>query len=100
MVGNACGGKLGSHGSKDTAESHTAGGAVTISSLPTASISSRTIDRLAHPAPDTELQSRTSARGPTYAPDTPNNREGPQASKPAKCLNRRSYGERLAKKAF
>ena len=29
-----------------------------------------------------------------------NNREGPQAREPSKCLNRRSYGEGLAKEAF
>ena len=32
--------------------------------------------------------------------DTPNNREGPQAREPSKCLNGQSYGERLAKEAF
>ena len=35
----------------------------------------------------TELQSRTPARGPLYVPDTSNNREGPQAREPSKCLN-------------
>ena len=30
----------------------------------------------------------------------PNSREGPQAREPSKCLNGRSYGERLAKEAF
>ena len=39
-------------------------------------------------------------RGPLYVPDTLNNREGPQAREPSKCLNGRSYGERLAKEAF
>ena len=29
-----------------------------------------------------------------------NNREGPQAREPSKCLNRQSYRERLAKEAF
>ena len=29
-----------------------------------------------------------------------NNREGPQAREPSKCLNVWSYGERLAKEAF
>ena len=33
-------------------------------------------------------------------PDTPNNREGPQAREPSKCLNGQSYRERLAKEAF
>ena len=32
-------------------------------------------------------------------PDVPNNREGPQAREPSKCLKGRSYGERLAKEA-
>ena len=35
-----------------------------------------------------------------YVPDMTNNREGPQARDPSKCLNRQSYGERLAKEAF
>ena len=30
-------------------------------------------------------------------PDALNNTEGPQAREPSKCLNGRSYGERLAK---
>ena len=38
--------------------------------------------------------------GPLYVADVPNNREGPQAKEPSKCLNRRSCRERLAKKAF
>ena len=33
-------------------------------------------------------------------PDVPNNREGPQAREPSKCLNGQSYEERLAKEAF
>ena len=33
-------------------------------------------------------------------PDKPNNREGPEAREPSKCLNRQSYGERLAKEDF
>ena len=37
---------------------------------------------------------------PLYVPDVPSNREGPQAREPCKCLNGRSYGERLAKEAF
>ena len=37
--------------------------------------------------------------GPLYVPDEPNNREGPQAREPSKCLNRQSYRERLAKEA-
>ena len=35
-----------------------------------------------------------------YVPDALNNREGLQAREPSKCLNRQSYGERLAKEAF
>ena len=35
-----------------------------------------------------------------YVPDVLNNKERPQAKEPTKCLNRRSYGERLAKEAF
>jgi len=38
--------------------------------------------------------------GPLYVPDRPNNREGPQAREPSKCLKRQSYRERLAKEAF
>ena len=37
--------------------------------------------------------------GPLYLPDAPNNREGPQAREPSKCLKGRSYGERRAKEA-
>ena len=35
-----------------------------------------------------------------FVPDVLNNRKGPQAREPSKCLNERSYGERLAKEAF
>ena len=35
---------------------------------------------------------------PLYMHDAPNNREGPQAREPSKCLNGQSYRERLAKK--
>ena len=38
--------------------------------------------------------------GPLYVLDAPNNREGPQAREPSKCLNGQSYRERLAKEAF
>ena len=38
--------------------------------------------------------------GPLYMPDMPNNREGPQAREPSKCLKEQSYRERLAKEAF
>ena len=37
------------------------------------------------------------AGGLLYVPDTLNDRIGPRARKPSKCLNRQSYGERLAK---
>ena len=39
-------------------------------------------------------------RGPLYMPDALNNTEGPQAREPSKCLNRQSYGERLATEGF
>ena len=69
-----------------------------------------------HQRPNTQLQSRTLSRVPLevlavpiyrgaqagellYVPDVTNNREGPQAREPSKCLNRRSYGERLAEEA-
>ena len=48
----------------------------------------------------TEVQSRLQSGGPLYVPDALNNREGPQATESSKCLNGRSYGERLAKEAF
>ena len=38
--------------------------------------------------------------GGLYVLDVLNNREGPQAREPSKCLHGRSYGERLAKEAF
>ena len=104
----------------NTAESCIEGGAITIASLsPHASIGSWSIENLAQQTPDAlnfrvgshqgaplsawcaDLQSRTSVRGgPLYVPDMPNNREGPQARDPFKCLNGLSYGERLAKEAF
>ena len=36
--------------------------------------------------------------GPLYMPEMQNNREGPKAREPSKCLNGESYGERLAKR--
>ena len=60
-----------------TAESCVGGGAITIASPPT-----------------------RQHRGALYVTDTLTNREGPQAREPSKCLNRQSYGERLAKEAF
>ena len=38
--------------------------------------------------------------GGLYMSDPRNNRVGPQAREPSKCLNRQRYGERLAKEAF
>ena len=38
--------------------------------------------------------------GALYVPDTLNIRDGPQARESSKCLNRWSYGKRLAKEAF
>ena len=38
--------------------------------------------------------------GALYVPDALNNREGPQAREPSKCLNGWSYGEKTAKEAF
>ena len=43
---------------------------------------------------------RTQSEGPIYVPHVQNNREGPQAREPSKCLNGWSYRERLAKEAF
>ena len=96
----------------NTAESHIEGEASTIASLPRYdSISSRTIERLAHQTPDS-LNCRAGphpgaplvtdtliCRGgpqpakPLYVPDMLNYREGPQAREPSKCLNGRSYGK-------
>ena len=104
--GGDCGGKClwraGQLWKQDAAaESHIGGGAITIASLPPhASIGSTTIERLAQQRPGALSTELDPSRGPLYVPDAPNNREGPQARKPAKCLNRQSYGERLAKEAF
>ena len=38
--------------------------------------------------------------GGPYVPGVPNNKDGPQAWEPSKCLNRLSYGQRLAKEVF
>ena len=103
----------------DSAESHLGGGAITIASFsPHASTGSWTVESgLSNPwlhwtteqdptqgAPlsawYTDLQNNTPARGLLYVLDTPDNREGPQAREPSKCLNGQSYGERLAKEAF
>ena len=105
--GGDCGGKClwraGQLWKQDAAaESHIGGGAITIASLPPhASICSWTIETLAHQTPDT-LNYRVGPQsgGPLYVPEVPNNREGPQAREPSKCLNGRSYGERMAKETF
>ena len=34
---------------------------------------------------------------PFYVPDPLNNKEGPQAREPYKCLNQKSYAEKMAK---
>ena len=70
-------------------------------SLPTLSIGSWTRERLAHQMPETLIQGVGSQ--PEWLicmPDAWENREGPQAREPSKCLNRWSYGERQAKEAF
>ena len=77
------------------------GGAVTVASLsPHARISSWATERLARQRPDA-VNCSVGPRpgGPLSVPDEPN-RDGPQAREPAKCLNERCYGERLAKDAF
>ena len=53
MLGNTCGGKPGSHGSKTILLSYAVGRAITIASLsPHTSIGSWTTERLAHQMPD------------------------------------------------
>ena len=42
----------------------------------------------------------TRVEGAVYVPDPLNNREGPQATEPSKCLKGQSYGERQAKEAL
>ena len=78
------------------------GGAITTASLsPRASISSWTIERLAHQIPDTLIyRVGLQSGGPLYVPDVPNNKEGPQAREPSKCLNGQGNRERLVKEAF
>ena len=51
-----------------------------------------------HDAPIYRL--RPQPGGPFCVPAAPNNREGPQAREPSKCLNGQSNGERLAKEAL
>ena len=78
------------------------GGIITIASpSPHASIGSWTMKKLAHQVADA-LNYRIGPQlgGPLYVPDMLNNREGSQARKPSKCLNRQSYRERLAKEAY
>ena len=99
-MGNACGGKLGSHGSKAILLSHTWGWSHHYSlSLPTCQL--------------WQLNNREAGQ----MPDTGNYREGPHPGRPFKCLLHRSTEkdprqgsplsawmggatERLAKKAF
>ena len=72
VMGNAHGGKSGSHGSKAILLSpRESGGAITLASLsPRASISSWTVESLAHQtAWRTELHSRTPPRVPFSVPD-------------------------------
>ena len=103
----------------DTAESCIRGWAITIASLPTRQYQQLN-NRETGPSNTwcTELHGRTPPRvllqvtdaliyrvraqsgGTLYVPDMPNNREGPKAREPSQCLNRWSYGERLAKEAF
>ena len=68
---------------------------------PHTSIGNWTIERLAHPAPEAgNYRVGPHPEWPLYVPDALNNREGPQAREPSKCLNRQSYGERLTKEAL
>ena len=79
VVGNACGG---SQTAMNTSESHVGGGAITIAShFPQASISSRTIKRLAHQTPDVPIYrvGPQWGQGGFYVPDALNNTERPQA---------------------
>ena len=74
VVGNACGGKLGSPGSKAIPLSHTEGWSHRHSlSLPTHQHGSKTTESLAH-----------------QTPDTLNNRQGPHPGCPFKCLMHQS----------
>ena len=85
----------------DTAGSHVGGGAITIASLsPHASICSWTTERLAHQVSDTPIYRVGPQPGALYVPDMPNNRVGPQAREPSKCLSGWSYGVKPAKEAF
>ena len=87
----------------DTAESCIAGGAITIAFLSSqASQHQQLNSREVGPSSTwgTELQSRAPARAAPLCAWRPEQREGPQAKEPSKCLNGRSYGERLAKEAF
>ena len=112
VVGNDCGGKLGSRGNKEILLSHGGDGAITIASLsPHTSIGSWTSERLAHQMPDAPhgaalsawqayLQSRTPIRGaPLCAWYTEPHRRA-TGKEALKCLNRWSYRERPAKGAF
>ena len=121
--GGDCGGKClwrkarKPHKQSDTAESCISGGAITIASLsPHSSIGSWTIERVTHQAHDAPnygvgphpggpfkflmcLSTEQNPRqgGFIYVPDAWNNREGPQAREPSKCVNRQSCRGKLAK---
>ena len=98
-MGNACGGKPGSHGSKAILLSHARGvEPPPCLSLPAQSMGSGTIETLVHQMPDMRIyRVGPQPRGPLYVPDTP--KKGPQAREPSKCLNGQSYGESLTKEA-
>ena len=57
--------------------------------------------RVPYQVPDAPIyRAEPQSGGALYVPDSPINREGPQARETSKCLNKWSYGERLAKEAF
>lgn len=74
VVGNACGGKSGSPGSKAIPPSHAQGVEPAPSPV------------FAHIPPPAGEQQRLALQ----APDRRSNREGPQAGEPSKCLSRQS----------
>ena len=120
VVGKACGGKPGSHGSQAILLSHARGWSHHHSLSPPTRQHRQLNNREAGSSNTchTELQSRTPPKvllqvpdlpiyrvgpqsgGPLYVPDVQNNREGPQAREPSKRLDGPRYRERLAKEAF
>ena len=102
VVGNACGRKPGSHGRRRCCWVTQRGWSHYHSlSLPTHQHQPlNSTEAGPSNAWCIELQSRTPVRGPFYVPEVPNNREGPQAREPSKCLKGQGYGERPAKDAF